>query len=88
MINAKELRIGNWVKSVFGETRVTAVSVIHDEVSVYDPDRPHDTDQSHDLPFNKIEPIPLTEEWLIRFGFKFFKCGQDINRGKFCHFNY
>lgn len=72
MINPHELRVENWVDYVFGETKVTAINMIHREVSVYDPDRPNDPDQSHDLSFDKINPIPLTEEWLKLFGFDNF----------------
>lgn len=34
------------------------------------------------------KPIPLTEEWLTRFGFEYRKCGMDVNHGPFCHYDY
>ena len=64
-LTAKDLRIGNWVQNQFGTPYQVTASVI--------------------LEFSnfgvKDEPIPLTEEWLLRFGFKGrndFKWNQKI----------
>jgi hypothetical protein len=35
-----------------------------------------------------ISEEPITEEWLIDSGFIFKKCGQDVNSGKYCHWDY
>jgi hypothetical protein len=57
-MEAKELRIGNWVKQPEGFNQVYSI----------DPDL---IDQF------QLEPIPLTEEWLMRFGSQ--KRGQEIH---------
>ena len=59
-MKANELRIGNWVKHKgFADTQVES---IHEAGinSVYD----------LYTGFEYIEPIPLTEEWLVRLGFQ------------------
>ena len=53
MINAKELRIGNYCffgKDFKGQNILSKIDSIID-------------------PINSHDPIPLTEEWLLRFGF-------------------
>jgi len=59
-MEAKELMIGNLVKK--GQVEMIANNCIW----------------IHDLPyfFDEIEPIPLTEEWLVKFGF-------EIKQGRF-----
>ena len=60
-MEARELRIGNWVndrsESIFnreiGETQVSHETIYHMACNKY----------------HKIEPIELTEEWLLKFGF-------------------
>ena len=59
MIQAKELRIGNWAYSPIMEDNIK-VDCITGSINV--------------------EPIPLTEEWLIKFGFELD--GEQIN-GKY-----
>ena len=49
-----ELRIGNWISDQGYETTVFQI----DETHVND-----------DLMLDHFKPIPLTEEWLVRFGF-------------------
>lgn len=62
MIEAKELRIGNLVDHIsFGVVPISAVA--YDALMTnYENNNYWD-----DLKFHK--PIPLTEEWLIKFGF-------------------
>ena len=60
-MNAKELRIGNWVN--VGESKPFQVTGIFKEyiwalVS------------ETDFPLKDVKPIPLTTEWLERFGLK------------------
>lgn len=73
MIDARELRIGNWVFNKATERK--QIKEVYSDCSIYD-------------------PIPLTEEWLIRAGFeiayssnfrlkfdhpKFTECGFDYS---------
>lgn len=61
-MDAKELRIGNWVKYIGGEAIVENGEAIMDI----------------DDGLDRVEPIPLTEGWLVRFGFSgpFFDAGK------------
>ena len=49
-----ELRIGNWVKNVEDRENTYQSQIVIDDLYVAD----------------QVEPIPLTEEWLIKFGFR------------------
>jgi hypothetical protein len=55
MINFKELRIGNWVFSKTDKTKIQMKSFFG----------LCNIESNPDL----FEPIPLTEEWLMKFGF-------------------
>ena len=62
MIQANELRIGNIVKPIisrFNEKYLIIESISFDEINMNF--RPYRLDS--------IEPIPLTEEWLLKLGF-------------------
>ncbi len=60
-MKSNELRIGNWVDNdIHGVGLVESLSGLNILYS-----RNYDS-----LPTSKITPIPLTEDWLIRFGFK------------------
>lgn len=65
-MKASELRIGNWVDSGdhFGEIQVQVIQK--------DGINPFDWGQgNHCIHFyESIKPIPLTEEWLMKFGFE------------------
>jgi hypothetical protein len=56
-MKATELRIGNWVKQPNGIIEVFTVSDSDDEGDI------------NSYLEDEIEPIPLTEEWLVSFGF-------------------
>ena len=58
-MEARELRIGNWVNTMKGHRQ--CIDVMCDCVNFEDIER--------DI-FDNIDPIPLTEEWLVRFGLK------------------
>lgn len=63
-MKAEELRIGNWYKSVkFGCPVVCELSDLHE---LY-----HRADGAYNYPpiYEVFEPIPLTEEWLLKLGF-------------------
>lgn len=67
-MKASELRIGNWVALFPLTFKIETISrdLIHvDNKGSYAP-----------LHIEKAEPIPLTEEWLVKFGFEF-----DENKG-------
>jgi len=57
MINPKELRLGNLLRNAFGEVF---------EANIY-------TLQYPNTEFGSVEPILLTEEWLVKFGFEHSK---------------
>jgi len=57
-MKANELRLGNYV-GFWGTTDfVTQVNEIEIETNAY-----------NNVSINDVKPIPLTEEWLIKFGF-------------------
>lgn len=60
MINANELRIGNYGLSGGQELMITAQGIVYL--------------QNGEMEFN---PIPLTKEWLLKFGFD-----KKFNKGK------
>lgn len=61
-MEAKELRIGNWINVTFSSiVKQQVVDCMCDSVN---------TKCHESLPFDFIEPIPLTEEWLLKFGFE------------------
>ena len=73
-MKAKELRIGNWVQFRHTETPVRVT--LDDFVREYN--------EEH---LEEYEPIPLTEEWLKRFGFEQMKLYTGDNcfvKEKFC----
>ena len=68
-MKASELRIGNWVKY---DSQYHVVTSIHRggnvSVRLLDENFPSET-----TGITKIQPIPLTEEWLVKFGFNVIK---------------
>jgi hypothetical protein len=59
-MKAQELRIGNWIQ--FRHTETPVRITLGDFVREYNNEHLED-----------YEPIPLTEEWLVKFGFEFDK---------------
>ena len=57
-MNNKELRIGNWVITNKGEQ---VLDVLCDSINTF---------QCAGIPYDEVFPIPLTEKWLIKFGFE------------------
>jgi hypothetical protein len=77
MIKANELRFGNFVSNVDGKT-MPITTIEKDGVTLFrfylnQTDKHPDKTAiiSDVISFDKIEPIPLTEEWLIKCGFEF-----------------
>jgi hypothetical protein len=60
-MKANELRIGNWVRWNYEE---------RSEGNVYPVEYGYELDDIKNNP-NIVKPIPLTEEWLVKFGFDF-----------------
>lgn len=79
-MEVQELRIGNLVTTIEGtkhfgkELRVEFIT----DNNCYDLDAPLDSINGYEL--NKVIPIPLTEEWLVRFGFKMASGGISYNK--------
>ena len=64
MITANELRIGNYVKYIYSYLDFSVISGLTYEV-------PHLDEITEFEPlYDEIEPIPLTDEWLLKFGAK------------------
>jgi len=63
MIKANELRIGNLVFEGFDVYEVTSITR-SGQLRLFS------AKENHSSGTSKIKPIPLTEEWLVRFGFK------------------
>lgn len=67
-MKAKELRIGNYIQD--GKTNVLEINGLHNETiySVYPLNASPKFETTTDS--TDIKPIPLTEEWLLKFGFE------------------
>ena len=64
-MEAKDLRIGNWV-NLYDDFN-TQVTGLTNTGKVWCVDNPQDENCAWSP--DKIKPIPLTEEWLLKFGF-------------------
>jgi len=65
-MEANELRIGNYLQDNVTKTTIKVVELTNECITTYVIDRSK-------FPLKdgwKLEPIPLTEEWLLKFGFK------------------
>ena len=69
MIKLNELRIGNYVNYLDGHVTLTSVTEEFPCINQITLDY---------LEYDEIEPIPLTEEWLKRLGFKKTKESKDV----------
>ena len=77
-----ELRIGNYIKDGFGDTKQVTMT-FHTEIGV-------EAFKSFNDPivmFNEdiANPIPLTEEWLLKFGFEKHDNGEDFDEWSLGH---
>jgi hypothetical protein len=65
MIKVNELRIGNYVGGLFDTEQVSVIKAITENDFSYE----RISDEEYFIG-NSIKPIPLTEEWLLKFGFE------------------
>lgn len=77
MIQPKELRLGNLVKTAYDDSGLPGVCKIlelqRSKVSViFDDKYPEESN------YLSLLPIPLTEEWLLRFGFSQLVSGKAL----------
>jgi len=72
-MTGNELRIGNYVDATYSSEphKITAHDLLHYER--------RDKDVSHLCEWNALTPIPLTKEWLVKFGFE--KRKMDVGNG-------
>ena len=66
-MNSRELRIGNWVCHIPSKNETASGNFIVSEIRAFA------IETINGLQSEDIEPIPLTEEWLLRFGFNKIK---------------
>lgn len=74
-MESKELRIGNYVWSTdgyFGQIEDQITEIEYKRVGTTHSKTPY-------LPIENVEPILLTEEWLLKFGFE--KCDSYFEQG-------
>jgi hypothetical protein len=73
-----ELRTGNYISTSYMSSSTLKVTAIHS-------DRVYFESVTHDFKSNTIssyiEPIPLTEEWLLKFGFEYNEHGNFLSKG-------
>lgn len=84
-MNEKELRIGNWIEGRSDSKKDFVTFQVYRE-----------TFFDIDSAYGEFKPIPLTEEWLLKFGFQFYFIGNGDYKSKqwyfedftLCGFNY
>jgi hypothetical protein len=89
-MKTSELRIGNFINGIYSnydenleiEENETICKVTSlDNSDLFDYQIYVESDEGIEL-FDEFEPIPLTEEWLLKFGFK--KIGVNFQLKSFC----
>lgn len=70
-----ELRIDNYVKETIENEIVQIASIIQVENEIFDFEVKDENGMFSNVQ-DEIEPIPLTEQWLLKFGFE--KCEYSI----------
>jgi hypothetical protein len=60
-MKANELRIGNWIMAFPITFPQQVIDVMCDSVN---------TENGQGMHYGDVDPIPLTEEWLLKFGFE------------------
>jgi hypothetical protein len=78
MINSFELRIGSWVRVTFSEDEVGFGKDYNSYITAIQQMKSMVFGDHHWHPNDKLEPIPLTEDILLKCGFeKFIEQGSD-----------
>lgn len=83
MVKANELRIGNWIADHVAGGYFQVESIYKNAIGVY---RASYRNGSIDCTIDALEEIPLTEEWLNKFGFEKIK-KDSYSTGKKVDFN-
>jgi hypothetical protein len=65
-MNAKELRIGNYINNEQRTEVIDGIDLYRVQCHLLS-DKTRET--LYEVPLKLIKPIPLTEEWLLKFGF-------------------
>jgi len=87
MIQANELRIGNWV-NLYGVPH--QLMFVGYNTDGYDGYSAHFKGRSSTLEDHfkdgeiGVEGIPLTKEWLLKFGFEYIEIGEEVHEQKWC----
>lgn len=84
-MKANDLRIGNWVSFLGKEKQVLGLSKRNYEMGTETSGYYIETKESIPVNFIHITPIPLTEEWLFRFGFSRLDKYTFVKNGFFIH---
>lgn len=86
-MKANELRLGNWISAEpYGEFKIIGMTSFEDKTTLF-------KDLNYYPESTKIEnakPIPLTEDWLLKFGFNKFPNQKRYDRDDFwsCNLRY
>lgn len=82
-MRASELRIGNWIYDPVNKTEFQIDCFLGTD---YCTNKCEFETQEFDAKLEECEPIALTEEWLIKFGFKPEGEGYSLNNYLVCSF--
>lgn len=81
MITANELRLGNLVNFMEDDTIFTVEEIVTDGIGV------HNEEESTWIEIDQFSGIPLTEEWLLKFGFTWSHYHQDTAQREYYGIN-
>lgn len=79
-MKANELRIGNLITTLIGKEVLLPSEIIHKvgkigffDVDIYNPEKSFAEQEPKNIELAYVIGIPITEEWLLRFGFVLLK---------------
>src|SRR5574343_39323 len=77
-MKSNELRVGNWIyPNDENATYYPVLEIMQDVVVCHKAAKVFERDVR--IPYSEIRPIPLTEEWLVKVGFRFAKKRNGYN---------